>query len=160
MEALESLNIPSSCAPLILLTGGLRTPEILCTALASRHTHLLGIGRGSVLCPDLPRLLKHPELTSSPNWASPSMPEPDLNTWPRIRKFFPTIPLLGAGVNMAWYIVAIRRLSYSTLANAGPDYGVGAIGAVFWMWAWFDGIEPGPVLLILSVFFWSLSKFT
>ena len=157
VQAVSSLpqTYPS---PLILLTGGLRTPELLYTALSSRHAHLLGIGRGSVLCPYLPSILKEREdesrvegkkIQDIPGWDESFSPEPDLESgWNWIRERIPRIPLLGAGVNMAWYVVEMRRLAegclededkaLGVLENNGFHRSVGAIGAVFWMWVWFD----------------------
>ena len=50
MEELSSMTSSDGSLPLVLLTGGLRTPAHLNTALSAKHTHLLGIGRSSVLC--------------------------------------------------------------------------------------------------------------
>ncbi|KAG6908053.1 hypothetical protein DXG01_006359 [Tephrocybe rancida] len=144
MDALESLSLGAS-SPLILLTGGLRTPELLHIALTSRQSHLLGIGRGSVLCPNLPRLPKQQRLFGTldlddPRWSAPFCPEPDLNAWPRLRSFLPTIPLVGAGISMAWYIVTIRRLAIRQPStghfkekSTRPDYTLGPFGAIFWI---------------------------
>lgn len=164
VQTLSSLlQCPASPQPLILLTGGLRTPELLYTALASRDAHLLGIGRGSVLCPHLPTLLKEREdegraegrrIEDVPGWDVPFSPEPDLELgwrwmvwlWGRL----PKISLLGGGVNMAWYVVEMRRLAEAGMENmdkpsrreaekAGMSHHLaGAIGAVFWMWVWVD----------------------
>ncbi|KAJ3539614.1 hypothetical protein NM688_g6339 [Phlebia brevispora] len=49
--------------PLVLLTGGLTTSELFASALQERHADLLGVGRLSILYPELPRLLK--EATST-----------------------------------------------------------------------------------------------
>ncbi|GLB42192.1 putative NADH:flavin oxidoreductase / NADH oxidase family protein [Lyophyllum shimeji] len=150
METLESVKsvTPSAPLPLILLTGGLRTPELLHTVLASRHAHLLGIGRSSVLCPDLPHILKQRELAgtlrSEPGWSSPFRREPDLSAWATIRKYLPFIPLLGAGVNVAWHNVAMRRLANTPSPIKGmegvlnPEHALGPIGVLFWMWVWVD----------------------
>lgn len=43
--------------PLIMLTGGLHSPDLMQAALSHKHTDLLGIGRGAVLQPELPRHL-------------------------------------------------------------------------------------------------------
>lgn len=89
-----------------------------------------------------------------PGWALPFSPEPDLKpawswmVW--ILERLPRIPLLGAGVNVAWYIVEMRRLGKSSVEDKdkafrvseaekdGFRHSVGAIGAVFWMWVWVD----------------------
>ncbi|KAJ7785279.1 hypothetical protein DFH07DRAFT_787334 [Mycena maculata] len=132
-------------APLILLTGGLTAPAQLYSALSFRHTHLLGLGRSAVLCPDLPQLLK--ERPSNGLFA----PQPDLSIGTSALGDFvfarlPRIRLLGAGVAMAWYIVALRRLTSGT-ASVRPDYAVSGFGGLFWMWAWF-----GPEVSAFSRF--------
>ncbi|KAG6812889.1 hypothetical protein H0H92_015624 [Tricholoma furcatifolium] len=135
MGALESSSSGNS-PPLILLTGGLRTPELLHTALTLKHAHLLGIGRASVLCPDLPRILKQRKSIGVSDgipdscWSIPFRSEPDLNIWANIRGYLPTI--VGAGMNMAWYVVAMRRLAANRLGTRNykdaillPDYTLG-----------------------------------
>ncbi|KAF8069081.1 hypothetical protein FPV67DRAFT_1414625 [Lyophyllum atratum] len=162
MDNLESLraSAPSARLPLILLTGGLRTPELLHTALTSRHAHLLGIGRGSVLCPDLPRLLKQRQLAGAqsyldPGWSSPFRAEPDLTAWSQIRRFLPTVPLVGAGINMAWYIVEMRRLAAipspvgEKMEELKPKSTLGPLGAVLRMWFWVDWTLAGHVIVLL-----------
>ncbi|KAG5652367.1 hypothetical protein H0H81_005229 [Sphagnurus paluster] len=148
MDTLESLQTESSLAkPLILLTGGLRTPELLHIALEKRHAHLLGIGRGSILSPDLPRLLEcelnKAQASSSLAWSAPFRREPDLSVSLALRNIFTTIPLIGAGTGMAWYLVTMRRLAMNPSRpfkskDLEPDYTLGALAAVFWMWCWVD----------------------
>ncbi|KAJ7701075.1 hypothetical protein B0H17DRAFT_1045919 [Mycena rosella] len=126
-------------APLILLTGGLTTPAQLHSALSGRHADLLGLGRSAILRPDLPRLLRD---APAPHalFGSP----PDLSVggaWLFDR--LPRIKLLGAGVAMAWYIVALRRLGTPSLAAMGPPYSVSAMGGILWMWAWFGADVDG-----------------
>ncbi|TFK32011.1 hypothetical protein BDQ12DRAFT_692598 [Crucibulum laeve] len=152
MQALDSLprDASSPALPLILLTGGLRTPGLLHSALASRHADLLGIGRGSVLCPDLPTVLKEREdHEDRDQWEDVSFaPEPDLGSsaflqyWP-LTWFWagvPNIGLIGAGVGMAWYVVMIRKLALDGLGRTREsykaDYNIGGLGAVLSMWAW------------------------
>jgi len=136
-----------SLPPLVLLTGGLKTPEILYTALSSNHAHLLGIGRGSVLCPDLPTLLQGlvgPADTACPDaaWSVAFRPEPDL----QLQRYLPSIPLVGAGIGALWYTAMIRRLaSFPSVVDGKirlePDYGVGAIGAIFRFLVWIDDVS-------------------
>lgn len=144
MEVLDSL--PSgTIRPRIVLTGGLRSPSNLCNVLSSRHADLLGIGRASLLRPDLPLYLQ--ELCDTSNiiddptiWDSPFEKEPELGTnwlWDR----FPRIPLIGAGAQMAWYTDIMRRLgranaSLTDVQFLPPDYKLGAFTAVvrFWLW--------------------------
>ncbi|KAF8205291.1 hypothetical protein K438DRAFT_1818898 [Mycena galopus ATCC 62051] len=142
LDAVASFPRP----PLILLTGGFATPAQLRTALLSRHAHLLGLGRGAILRPDLPRLLTREPPDSQALFAA----APDLSLgggWTWIAKYLPRIKLIGAGAAMAWYIVALRRLTTRSMVHA-PNYSVGAIGGVWWMWAWF-----GPEEHILRILF-------
>jgi hypothetical protein len=151
LQALETLRHPDSAhsgyLPLILLTGGLRTPGLLRAALASKHADLLGVGRGAVLCPDLPSVLL--QSYRNPTWDDiPFHPEPDFGP-PRILSYgvfrfiwdlIPKVKLIGAGVGMAWYVVAMRRIANTTVAGRDqrirPEYGLGGLGSVFWMWFW------------------------
>jgi hypothetical protein len=178
LQALESLpQTPTSPPPpLILLTGGLRTPSLLRTALNSGHAHLLGIGRGSVLCPNLPSILKekNKELQQWDN--IPFQREPDLSlphilkTWPVscLWNLVPKIKLIGAGVGMAWYIVGIRRISRASRSGSNMmlNYNMGGLGAVFWMWAWipvrlgWDWFNHFPILSFLFVVITILSAYS
>ncbi|KAF8638199.1 hypothetical protein AX16_010545 [Volvariella volvacea WC 439] len=168
--------------PLILLTGGLRTPSILLSALSQNHTHLLGMGRPSVLSPDLPLLLKArleahgvtpdtgKEDTHLSRLDEPFRPEPQFTPYQphnlpsfAIKKLFdllPKIPLVGAGVEMTWYNVHMRRLAAeyasrkSSKAEAEtekmvipmPDYGMGGLMAIVHFWLW---VAPGDGTRIL-----------
>lgn len=145
MDAIDSIST-TAMHPLILLTGGLRTPALLQAVLSNRHAHLLGIGRGSVLCPDVPRILSARNLEGKGQANSDTLPfsrEPDLtmgplflNPW--VQEHFPRVPLIGAGIGMAWYIIAIRRLAQrgSGTLHARVDYSIGGLGAVLRMWLW------------------------
>jgi hypothetical protein len=173
VQIISSLTQHSiSPPPLVLLTGGLRTPGLLYTALSSGHAHLLGIGRGSVLSPHLPMLLKAREkegggdtkrMQDVPGWDVPFSPEPELGptwsltTW--VLERLPKIPLMGGGINMAWYIVEIRRLAKEGVTDVDGDGGrrllgvkryhsVGAMGAVFWMWVWFSKATRDIMLVV------------
>ncbi|KAF8637868.1 hypothetical protein AX17_002494 [Amanita inopinata Kibby_2008] len=138
-----------SARPLITLTGGLRTPSLLCDVVSSGHADLLGIGRGSILRPDLPLYLRQVLETSksiddAEVWDSPFEREPDLEypaflrrrslswLWRRL----PRIPLIGAGVQMAWYGVQMRRLGASQAEALKLDYNLGSFRAVTKLWFW------------------------
>lgn len=129
-------------------------------ALNSDHAHLLGIGRGSVLCPNLPSILK--EKSKDPSrWDNiPFQREPDLSLprilgyWPLswVWKLVPRIRLIGAGVGMAWYVIALRRISHasSSRGHMKLNYSMGGLRAVFWMWAWIPVRGKGLGDLIAS----------
>src|SRR5437868_6285184 len=104
-QALRSLppSVPDLRTPLILLTGGLRTPALLHNALVAKHAHLLGIGRGAVLCPDLPQLLKQRSNDDCAQDENPLGQDPDIallssSIWTTF--FSRKVSLLGAGVGM------------------------------------------------------------
>src|ERR1700722_19706599 len=94
-EALKLLEGLPQPTPLVLLTGGLRSPAHLHTALTSRHAHLLGIGRGSVLCPRLPEVLKE----RSRDDRTPFGRRCGLDKG-RVWRMLPRIKLIGAGGEM------------------------------------------------------------
>ncbi|KAJ6595517.1 hypothetical protein DFH09DRAFT_1134858 [Mycena vulgaris] len=129
LRAVEPIPHP----PLILLTGGLATSGQLHNALSSHHAHLLGLGRVAVLRPDLPSYLRK---DPPPDAHTLFAPPPDLRVgWTWLLDRLPRIQLLGAGVAMAWYIVALRRLTGPK--PAATDYTVRGLGGILWMWAWF-----------------------
>jgi hypothetical protein len=148
-KAVKTLESESfSKPPLIILTGGLQSPGHIISAISSHHTHLLGIGRTSVTCPDLPlrfrkRALEDTDVLTEQDF-TPFQPEPDLRLdfvhrwpWSWIWPFLPKITLIGAGIGMAWYVVAIRQLASHKIVENGlynPDYDLGGLGAVFKMW--------------------------
>ncbi|KAH9836271.1 uncharacterized protein C8Q71DRAFT_74458 [Rhodofomes roseus] len=153
---------PFSKPPLILLTGGLRTLPLMSSVLKHGHADLLGIGRLSVLCPDLPRTLEAAiaGTTEPGKFPLEPLPEPDLGSpvalpshrsilhhalaalfnllasvLTRCWALFPIqLPkLVGAGTIMAWYMVMMRRMA----VRKEVDYSVGGIEAVLSMWLWF-----------------------
>ncbi|KIJ55026.1 hypothetical protein M422DRAFT_24885 [Sphaerobolus stellatus SS14] len=123
-QVLKDLSSPNDKPrPLILLTGGLRTPSQLSHAIKERHADILGLGRPSVLCPDLPRQLspalfrghkgiEYPDaLLAKPAW---------------------TPSLYGASLNTSWYTMAQRRLAQGKQIN----FQLGPGGATWGMWIW------------------------
>ena len=152
-EAVRALPSQRRVPPLVLLTGGLRSPEVMHAALQHAHADILGVGRGSVLCPDLPRRLAA-YLAACPSEALskttetlkveldvmfPPQPVLDYPLTPFVNvvaKLFtalgmlPLPKLIGAGVGMAWYVVMMRRLAQGMDA----DLHVGGLRAVFGMW--------------------------
>ena len=133
--------------PLVLLTGGLRTPAQFTTALGPpAHADLLGVGRGAILRPDFPDVLAG-RLGVAGSDAMPVAPEPrhehraaaDRTVVWRWWWVLPRIPLVGAGVDVAWYTVAMRCWATGTMAAAavsadGPSGMMGGIWAVWRMW--------------------------
>ncbi|VDC02803.1 unnamed protein product [Peniophora sp. CBMAI 1063] len=126
---------PKSRRPLIMLTGGLRSVEMLQEVLEQKHADLLGLARAAVLSPDLPA-----RLAAGPGDAIfPHLPEltyadtPIASLLSRICHLLGVLPLpklIGAGVGMAWYTVMLRRLA----EGRGVDYGIGGLGSVIRMW--------------------------
>jgi len=157
MKDLYRSPVPFSSVPLILLTGGFRSHSHLQAALKMKHADLLGIGRGAVLCPDLPEILRLQlqDSKSSSTWANRLFAyEPEAVF--RASKWVPSMKLIGAGVGTAWYTTRMRDIAISQIKNpsAEPpsaDYNRGGLTAVFKMWFWFDS----RIALI-----WALGIFT
>ena len=163
--------------PLVLLTGGLRSPSHLNRALQNGHADLLGIGRGAVACPDLPEILSTCEMTNGAGENAlstrPFAREPDFasehNSRSRINRLIKSlmsrIQLVGTGATMAWYVLMIRRLVQSNGDdNMAPrmDYAIGALEAVLgmwipihWRWTQWKIWTIATVLGILSTCIWS-----
>ncbi len=113
----------------MVLTGGLRTPNLLRAALQSGHADMLGIGWGSVVCPHLPTMVwEHEQGLTTDDGNTLSGIEPELSAptfskvWPfaPVWKSFSKVKLIGAGFNLAWYTLMMRR---STLAEFDEQNG-------------------------------------
>jgi hypothetical protein len=103
----------------------------------------------------LPKLLKKREdewrtrgLSPHDYWDVPFKPEPDLEpAWSWLWNRLPRIPLVGAGVNMAWYLVTMRQLARLAVKEGEmdfefePDYTIGAYGALICMWVWIHEVS-------------------
>ncbi|KAI0282805.1 hypothetical protein BGY98DRAFT_61127 [Russula aff. rugulosa BPL654] len=161
-SAIHGLTSPSQ-RPLVLLTGGMRSPAIFQDALTQGHADLVGIGRGSVLAPDLPLLLK--EFYARQQMGTPDgdgdennmgrdflfkLPTLSYTETPLIRAaasvlrslgILPLPSLIGAGTAMAWYIVTMRSISKGQKVN----YQMGGLRAVVQLWS--------PELQILAILF-------
>ncbi|KAI0792287.1 hypothetical protein C8Q75DRAFT_752197 [Abortiporus biennis] len=159
MEVLESLpNPPSRGRPLVLLTGGLRTPSIISSVLQNNHADLLGVGRSSVLYPDLPhQYLSNPDATHFPVHSGQSgkthigrvettlisIVQSLLDHLPtRIRPSFPK--LIGAGTEMSWYVVKMRELARERRGIDVVDFEPG-LGSTVRMWWYLAPSENGTV---------------
>ena len=160
LKTLSSIDPPTPDynRPLILLTGGLRTPALLRSALTLKHADLLGLGRASVLAPDLPdrlrKLQRDPHADEDAPFESyPDLRNPAILSYPPFSWMWAAVPkvrLIGAGVGMAWYLVSMRRFADPSpgrrdMRVAGkpdeneqmrPDYTVAGLRSVFWMWLW------------------------
>lgn len=144
VETIEAAAKDSQNAPLIMLTGGLGSRTQFSSVLGNKHAHVLGLARLATLQPDLPRQLydyclsnqaakeaprpeksgsrERPSSSSTWAWESQSNPAPSSPSWwPRI---------VGAGVGMAWYSVAMRRLA----RNQNLPYGEGWLRIVLEMY--------------------------
>jgi hypothetical protein len=151
-SAIHGLTSSSSRRPLVLLTGGMQSPAIFQNALTQGHADLVGIGRGSVLVPDLPLVLK--EFYARQQMGNPDedgdeqnmgrdflfkLPTLSYTETPLIRAvasvlrslgILPLPSLIGAGTTMAWYIVAMRSISRGQKVN----YQMGGLRAVMQLW--------------------------
>jgi hypothetical protein len=160
-HAIHAVTSSPRC-PLVLLTGGMGSPTTVEDALSQGHADLIGIGRGSVLAPKLPLLLKkfysHQETGTSNGEGNDEtvgtaffqQPILSYSDTPLIRAaasvlrslgILPLPAVIGAGTESAWYIVMMSRVS----RGSRIDYQMGGIRAVLSMWL------PEPrALLVLS----------
>ena len=159
-QAVEALSLFSvsdssdpSTRPMILLTGGLRTPALLSTALTSKHADLLGIGRAAVRSPDIPTILKcqlsKPQSDDVAECDAPFEPEPDLDaihlyppaSW--LWSILTCMKLAGAGADIAWHTLAMRDIAMLPLIEGDKkpilpklNYTLGALYCVVMMFLW------------------------
>jgi len=164
-SAIHSLtSLPQGRRPLVLLTGGMRSPTTFQEALSQGHADLIGVGRASVLAPDLP--LRLSELHSRGRTGNPDpdgdsennthrdfpLREPSLSyaDTPLIRiaasvlrllGILPLPGLIGAGAATAWYAVTMKRISSGRTIN----YQMGLIHAILMLWL--------PELQVLAILF-------
>ena len=157
---------PQSARPLILLTGGFCSADLMTSALNLKHADLLGVGRLSVLYPELPKLLMqgsslgHADTVTIATCADPwrlGLTHTSTSVTRRVVRFVtsrftrlwgsipssikPQFPrLVGAGTEMAWYIVSMRCLRGAALDEHVSLPGSG-LEAVVCMWLY---IAPGP----------------
>ena len=141
----------------------MQSPAIFQDALTQGHADLIGIGRGSVLAPDLPLLLK--EFYARQQMGTPDedgdgknkgryflfkLPTLSYTETPLTRAaasvlrslgILPLPRLIGAGTAMAWYIVTMRSISKGQRVN----YQMGGLRAVVQLWC--------PELQILAILF-------
>ncbi|KAH6918967.1 oxidoreductase [Coprinopsis sp. MPI-PUGE-AT-0042] len=134
--------------PMIMLTGGLQTPALIHTAVASGHAQLVGIGRAAILCPQIPKVLENLPKDGStwqnePFARAPVFKKPKLFTRPGFRWIwdsFSQISLIGAGAKLSWYEVSMRYLAEKIIDEKNkepyPDYRLGPFGGVVGMWTW------------------------
>ena len=157
----------------------MRSPATFQDALSQGHADLIGIGRGSVLAPNLPVLLE--EFCSRQQAGTPDdrdddnkvmmgqdfpVQQPTLSyaeTPPmrivvsvlRLLGILPLPSLVGAGAVTAWYILAMRRISRGQRIN----YHMGGIRASLLMWV--PELRVRPILLsccitcCTSIYVWS-----
>lgn len=154
-EALLAVASTVANPPLILLTGGFSCPAQLNTALDSKHADLLGIGRFSIICPDLPLTLRQNAHPPNSHFSSrPSIEGGDpagLNPavawlWKQVKQ----IKLVGAGAGIAWYTLALRELSERrTTVTVSKD--MGFLRAVCGMWLWLGPTPPPSGFVIFTL---------
>ncbi|KAL4071441.1 hypothetical protein V8B97DRAFT_2045209 [Scleroderma yunnanense] len=152
----QQLRHSGSMIPLILLTGGLRSPAQLQAALDNGHADLLGIGRGSILCPDLPAILqRRGKGVDAMLDAEPFSRGPEDDS--KLPFWFPKVRLVGASVDVSWYNIQMRRIAESHLRRTpfdpSPMYNIGAIETMLRMWIWLDWMHylclSGAILAVI-----------
>lgn len=137
-----------------MVTGGFRTPNLLYSALRSGHTNMLGIGRCSILCPQIPNKMRDFEQRHGNN--DGDIPFGATRDFPASDKWWPIaalwntlskIQLIVAGSNLAWYAITLRQLAIAELqrledhrdisqSTQEPDYTVDALQTFFRMFFW------------------------
>lgn len=149
LQALESLQgtIPTPL-PLILLTGGLKSLDLLDTVLDSRHAHLLGIGRASVTCPNLPRVVqersKNPRQWDGELFGREPNLKPTILTYPLLSwfsRYMPDVKLIGAGAEVAWHVLGMRQIATSSTNIVNVN--CGGLTSVLGMWFWKPSARHG-----------------
>jgi len=161
----------------------MRSPTTFQEALSQGHADLVGVGRGSVLAPDLPlRLSKlhsrgrtgtpDPDGDSVDNNTHRDFPlrEPSLSyadtplnrlaaSVLRLLGILPLPGLIGAGAATSWYAVTMKRISRGRTI----DYQMGFIHAVLMLWL--PELQALAILLscfcvacFASVYLYSLSR--
>lgn len=136
MKALPPADPEKGPPPLILLTGGLRHESTLTSVLTENHAHLLGVGRLSVLVPDLPIQLK----TKGSNFEPPPIPGFTGSTLDQIASFMFNIThisfpkLVNAGLECSWYFMGMKKMA------TGKRLSHGGTEALIRMWFW---VAPG-----------------
>ncbi|KAI6043903.1 hypothetical protein EDC04DRAFT_2562065 [Pisolithus marmoratus] len=167
-EVIEHINrdpAPSNASPVpvVVLTGGLRSPAHLQTALDASHADLLGIGRGSITCPNLPVVLQerstHAENRIGYQFREDTEPfacEPGGGLKPPF--CLPKVGLIGASFGLAWYTVRMRSIAESQIRNdtrngtSRSDYyqrDMGTMEAMLRMWIWVNRAQGWLVLVLV-----------
>ncbi|TCD60742.1 hypothetical protein EIP91_009610 [Steccherinum ochraceum] len=153
----ENVCPPGKARPLIMLTGGLHSTELMTSALARNHADLVGLARVATHDPELPKHIA--EDASAPlqnvfpfHGPFPQTTLPLRYTVERIVTVFlatlwgalpdaakPEIPtLIGAGTETARYSILLRALARKEERTYYTGEGL-AINMRFW---WY--IAPGP----------------
>ncbi|KAG8948324.1 hypothetical protein FRC04_009819 [Tulasnella sp. 424] len=142
--------------PVIMLTGSLRTKEVMTRTIRDGHAHLIGIGRPAVICPSYPRVLLQPPSSNAPEDAGLlKFPDPPSPLWLKVLN----TGLIGAGINTAWHCALMWRIGndyWGGLPASGggiPEGGVpkiGGIRAMLELWRPWPG-RPALVILLCLV---------
>ncbi|KAG8921113.1 hypothetical protein FRC01_000407, partial [Tulasnella sp. 417] len=143
--------------PVILLTGSLRTKEVMTKTIHDGHAHLIGIGRPAVICPSYAKaLLEAPSSKPAGDDLLPvNLPDPPSPFWLKILN----TGLIGAGLNTAWHCALMWRIGndYWNGLAAGRVTGgtlvvpqIGGIQALVELWRPWP--SHNPVLIIVLCF--------
>lgn len=174
LRALNAIGFQSPSRPVIMLTGGLRTPNLLRSALQSGQTDMVGIGRASVVCPRIPQIMVEFEQGRGQHNGDTTFGiEPEhlvptyLKKWPLapIWTSLSKVRLVGASFNMAWYTITMRRSAIAELhgrtgdactvapALNNHDHVVDGLWALIQMYLWIANPKKGPKSTIIRLQF-------
>lgn len=148
---------------------------------------MLGIGRCSIVCPQIPNIMRDFEQRhGNSDGDIPFGAKPDFSTSDKYLKRWPIaalwnalskIKLIGAGFDLAWYTITLRQLAIAELrrleghrdisqSTQEPDYAVDALWTLFRVFFWLPNTSWRRPLhqftagkLVASVGFLSLTCF-
>ncbi|CAE7211921.1 unnamed protein product [Rhizoctonia solani] len=137
-KALECISGTEKRRPKIMLTGSIRSFNAIEDCLNYKHAELIGIGRPAILYPDLARRI----ITSRE-----FPPIPDLPTLPRWMLNVVRVKLVGAGLDTAVWVRAMKRIACRD--NKGLEGNV--LDAFLHLFSGFTPVPPLWGLILVSL---------
>lgn len=137
-KALQCVSGTGSNGPKIMLTGSIRSAGVIHDCLSNKHADLIGIGRPAILHPDLPQKLI--QLGEFP-------PTPSVPALPRWVSTLVQIKLVGAGLDTAVWVRAMKRMARSDRRRLEGN----AIDAFLHLFLNIHSTTPLFITLILAI---------